>query len=217
MKQVTKGTAPQAFEEWKALENADWQPAYENLRNPEKHALHEALLAEQGWVCCYCGRTVELNDSHIEHFRPQERRTDLALDYRNLHASCLRETSPGLPLHCGHAKGSNFDEARHISPLEPDCEARFIYTLDGRILPADAADVRATYMIDLLKLDVASLRNRRREVGRVFDPAFLATATDDELRALRDVYRRRDGQGRLTGFGHVLARFAEQRLADAPA
>ena len=215
MKHVTKGAAPQAFEAWRALANADWQPSYDNLRHPEKRALHESLLAEQGGVCCYCGRAVALHDSHIEHFRPREKRADLALSYGNLHASCLRETEPGRPLHCGHAKGSDFDEALHISPLDAGCEAHFVYTLDGQIMASDAADARARHMVDLLKLDIAFLRNRREEaVSRVFDPVFLATVTDNELRALRDAYRRRDGQGRTPGFGHVVAQFAEQRLAD---
>jgi hypothetical protein len=77
MKHVTKGAAPQEFETWKALANADWQPTYDNLCNPEKRVLHESLLREQGWVCCYCGQAVALHDSHVEHFRPQERRGDL--------------------------------------------------------------------------------------------------------------------------------------------
>lgn len=216
MKHVTKSAAPEAFEDWKALASDDWQPTYANLQNPEKRVLHESLLAEQGWVCCYCGRSIALQDSHVEHFRPQERYADLALSYDNLYASCLRETEPGSPLHCGHAKGADFDEVRHISPIDLGCEARFLYTLDGRVVASDVADAGASYMIGLLKLDIAFLRNRRRqEVGYVFDPQFLDAVTDDELRVLRDFYRRRDAQGRLPGLGHVLARFAEQRLADA--
>jgi uncharacterized protein (TIGR02646 family) len=218
MKQVTKDVSPREFEDWKARGNEDWQPSYGILRNPEKRALHESLLAEQGWVCCYCGRSVTLDDSHIEHFRPQERYRELALNYENLHASCLRETEPGRPLHCGHAKGADFDEELHVSPLSEDCERRFLYTLDGRIILGDPADTGAAYMLDLLKLDIAFLRNRRQEeVGRVFDPQFLATVTGEELRLLGDFYRHRDEHGRMPSFGHVLARFAEQRLADSRA
>lgn len=216
MKHVTKGASSPVFESWKALTNTEWTATYDNLQNPEKRALHQTLMSEQGWVCCYCGRAIAQQDSHIEHFRPQERYVDLALSYENLHASCIRETEPGMPLHCGHAKDSDFDESLAISPLDPHCEARFLYTQEGYIIASDVADTQADYMVELLQLDIPFLRNRREEeVSRVFDPTFLATVTEGELRLLRDAYRRRDEQGRAQSFGHVLARFAEQRLLDA--
>jgi uncharacterized protein (TIGR02646 family) len=216
MKHVTKGASSPVFESWKALTNTEWTATYENLQNPEKRALHQTLLSEQGWVCCYCGRAITLQDSHIEHFRPQERYDNLALNFENLHASCIRETEPGMPLHCGHAKDSDFDELLAISPLDPHCEARFLYTQEGYVIASDVADTQVDYMVELLQLDIPFLRNRRKdEVGRVFDPMFLATVTEGELRLLRDAYRRRDDAGRTQSFGHVLARFAEQRLLDA--
>ena len=216
MKHVMKGASSPVFESWKALTNTEWTATYENLQNPEKRALHQTLLSEQGWVCCYCGRTIALQDSHIEHFRPQERYANLALSYENLHASCIRETEPGMPLHCGHAKDSDFDELLAISPLDPYCEARFLYTQEGSLIASDVADTQVNYMVELLQLDIPFLRNRRKdEVGRVFDPTFLATVTEGELKLLRDAYRSLDDAGRAQSFGHVLARFAEQRLLDA--
>lgn len=217
MKHVQKAESPREFEEWKALANADWQPTYATLQNPQKCALHAALLAEQGWVCCYCGRSInpDLSDSHIEHFRPQESHDHLALSYENLHASCLRETPRRAPVHCGHFKDCNFDEEQHISPLDPQCEGRFIYTLDGQIAAGDRSDAKANYMIGLLALDIAFLRNRRQEVVlQVFDADFLMTVTREELLTLRDAFRMRNEHGHLRTFSHVLARFAEQRLAE---
>jgi hypothetical protein len=103
-----------------------------------------------------------------------------------------------------------------ISPLDAHCESRFTYTLDGGIIPSDVADAQAAYMVELLKLDIAFLRNRRcSEVSSVFDAAFLETATLQELQTLRDFFRARGAQGKAQSFGHVLARFAEQRLLDA--
>jgi uncharacterized protein (TIGR02646 family) len=218
MKHVMKGASAPEFETWKALANPDWSPTYGNLQNPQKRALHVSLLNEQGWVCCYCGRAISHKDSHIEHFRPQENYPELELSYQNLHASCIRDTpatKPPTPLHCGHVKGAGFDEALHISPLNPECEVRFLYTSKGHIIPSDVADSQATYMVELLRLDIKFLCNRREEeVNRVFDPAFLATVTADELGLLRDAFRRRDEAGRAQSFGHVLARFSEQRLLD---
>lgn len=214
MKRVRKQASPAPFEAWKALANAEWQPTYAVLQNPEKRALHDALLADQGYVCCYCGRSVDRDDSHIEHFRPQESHDALALDYTNLLASCIRETQPGAPLHCGHAKSHDFDEVRSISPLDEDCEQRFLYVAgSGEIKAKSTADAAADYMIKLLKLDIQFLCNRREEVlKQVFDAAFVADATEDELERLALAYRQRRADGRLDGFGHVLARYAEQLL-----
>ena len=214
MKHVSKQASPALFEAWKAQANDDWQPTYAALQNPEKRVLHDALLAEQGHVCCYCGRSVSRDDSHIEHFRPQDGHDDLALEYANLFASCIRETQPGAPLHCGHAKGHDFDETRAISPLSEGCEQRFMYVAgNGDIKALDSSDAPAEYMIGLLKLDLQFLCNRREEMlKRVFDAEFVAAATDDELERLARAYRQRRADDRLDGFGHVLARYAEQLL-----
>lgn len=212
MKYVSKLISPARFEAWKSVRNADWEPSYDNLQNPEKKILHQALLEEQAWVCCYCGRSVSLENSHIEHFRPQETYPDLALEFINLHASCIRETKPGAPLHCGHAKGNDFDEAKHISPLDPGCEKRFAYTLDGTILVTDPGDAAADYMRVLLRLDIAFVRTRRQEVlARVFDAGFLASATNEEMQRLASAFRTPHIDGKLDDFGHVVVRYAEQQ------
>lgn len=104
---------------------------------PEKRNLHSALLAEQGSVCCYCGRSIGLDDSHIEHFKPQERYDELQVDYANLHASCMRRQQRSIARRCGHAKDNGFDEDQYIAPVDPDCEQRFMYTLRGTIIPTE--------------------------------------------------------------------------------
>lgn len=217
MKRIIKGTEPSTFTDWKAKANEDWQPSYGDLQNPQKKVLHEALLAEQAGVCCYCGRAISLTDSHIEHFRPQESYENLALDYANLYASCIRQNDPGTPRHCGHAKGNDFDERKALSPLELSCEQRFIYSAhDGAILPAAPGDECAAYMVGLLKLDIRFLRNQRAEALKsVFDDEFVSSATDEDLARLAQAYREPDAQGRLTSFGHVLSRYAEQLLGTA--
>jgi uncharacterized protein (TIGR02646 family) len=152
-----------------------------------------------------------LTDSHIEHFVPQELQSDLALEYGNLHASCIREHSPDLPLHCGHAKSSELDRQRSISPLDPGCEKRFLYSLDGEVIAAVEQDGNATYMIGLLKLDNPSLQVRRRAaLAGAFTVDFVGTATPDELVALREAARARNRDGRFRSFAHVVARYAEQ-------
>ncbi|SDH61157.1 retron system putative HNH endonuclease [Paraburkholderia phenazinium] len=213
MRFVAKDREPDSLAAWKEQVNEEWTPSYPDLQNPEKRDVHLALLTEQGGTCCYCGRRISLEESHIEHFVPQEASEDLALEYRNLHASCIRALTPRLPLHCGHAKGQHLDLKRSISPLDPAYEHRFRYALDGGLLPANEADENARYMIDLLKLDIAALRNRREAIlAGMFDNEFLASATDEDLEKIRETYRTRDGDRNFQDFAHVIARFAEQLM-----
>ncbi|MDO4683349.1 MAG: retron system putative HNH endonuclease [Lautropia sp.] len=238
MKRVVKGDPPESFQAWKAKANEEWQPDYKDLRNPEKRELHQQLLREQGWVCCYCGQRIDIDagdvprgmgaahagssqsvGSHIEHFRPQEKYPDLSLDYGNLFVSCLRQLNRAEPVHCGHAKGNDFDGELAISPSEVD-EQRFTYTLSGKVLP-DREHGPADYMCKLLRLNEASLKGRRETVlSQVFDEVFLSYLSDEgvdaeqvtnDLRRLADGFRQPDDEGRLPSFGHVIARFAEQQ------
>jgi len=215
MKHVIKGTAPASFESWKTTATSEWTPSYSELREPERGLLHNALLNEQAWVCCYCGRQITVDDSHIEHFRPQRPHVELALTYENLHASCIRSAERNV-LHCGHAKDKKFDEGLHISPLDSKCESRFLYTANGRVIALDRSDANALYMIELLKLNHASLVSRRSDaINRVFNPTALANDSPENIANIRDAQRVLDAQGHALDFGHVLARVAEQRLAES--
>lgn len=215
MRFIEKGNSPAAFDAWKGQLNENWTPTYSNFRNPEKQIVHDALLAEQGRTCCYCGRQIGLQDSHIEHLVPQEQSEALALEYNNMFASCVRQPVP--PLHCGHAKDRHLDRDRYISPLDRECEERFLYNLNGNIVAAREADANAGYMIDLLKLDIAALRNRREQaLAGLFDDEFISLATVEELEQIRDSYRTRGPDGSFEDFAHVIARYAEQ-LIDTPA
>jgi uncharacterized protein (TIGR02646 family) len=214
MKRVLKGTEPASFTVWKESANDEWSPTYPTLQNPQKRDLHDSLLKEQGFLCCYCGREIDATSSHIEHFRPQEHYENLALEYHNLHASCLRETQPGNPLHCGHNKGNWFDETQHISPMEERCELRFRFLRTGEIQSTELDDLAASQMIDVLALDIAYLTNRRQNaILQVFDDDFITHVSNEDLTRLVHALRS-SGVAEQKAFDHVIARYAEQRLRD---
>ena len=81
----------------------------------------------------------------------------MQLDYDNLLCSCVREQSPGEPDHCGHRKGSWFDEQLLISPLQENCETTFKFTANGEIHPRSGSDVAAATTIGRLALDLPKL------------------------------------------------------------
>ncbi|RWC29994.1 TIGR02646 family protein [Mesorhizobium sp. M8A.F.Ca.ET.207.01.1.1] len=196
MKFVEKGEEPDELVSWKADGDVDWVPTYAGLAGEPKQALHAALLAEQGWLCCYCESQIDDSDSHIEHLRPQSDPLVDALDFSNLLCSCQRVTRKGDPLHCGNAKGNWYDAALFVVPIDPTCEARFDYTGNGRILPAQQGDAAAEETIKKLALDIPNLRARRTEV---LTP-FLDDLTDDELRLFVTGYLVKGQDGRFNPF-----------------
>ena len=214
MKRISKTTEPGCFKEWK-LTNAlaGLEMIWKDLQNPEKRKLHQALMNEQGHICCYCQQRIIDTDSHIEHFRPRsEEYTHLIFDYKNLHASCQQSLQPCEPRQCGMSKDNWFDEKLMISPLSKDCETRFRYTLDGSIYPADEVDNAAIKTIKRCALDLDKLQDERKKAieGVVGEDVDLQ---EDEIKRLIVAYRVRDEDGKFEPFAamiiHVLEKLKE--------
>lgn len=186
MLQIHKQAEPDEIIAWKALENEDWQPSYENLMAPERPILRQALLAEQGHVCCYCNRRITESPAdgqnaefHIEHFRPQHSFAPLELDYQNLHASCFKNESVKGRRHCGPAKDNWFDPALTLSPLNNNSGV-IRYGLNGSVFSNSSPAAAET--IKRLALDHAMLNaEREAEIAGKLDADFIQNATIDDL------------------------------------
>lgn len=168
MKYIKKQTEPASLKEWKEQANENWQPSYDKLRNKLKDSIKEALMKEQGYLCCYCEQELTLNDSHIEHFRPQNDPSVDPLDFSNMLCSCQNQLKKREPRHCGNLKGKWFDENNLISPLDTNCETRFKFTADGYIQPRQEEDNAALTTIEKLGLDIPKLRDLRRQAIEPF-------------------------------------------------
>ncbi|MDF5707337.1 MAG: TIGR02646 family protein [Nostoc sp. S4] len=204
MKYIKKNQEPEKFTAWKALENDDWKPSWdENFQAPEKPIVHDALLKEQGYSCCYCGMRITRETSHIEHLKPRSTYPSLSLEYKNLIASCQGESEepPPVPVHCGHKKKYWYDENLMVSPLEITCADFFQYPASGEILPIDnpAKKAAAETTIEKLALNISKLQNMRK---LAIDAALLATdgLTEAEIQLLAQGYEKPDKNGRYTPF-----------------
>ena len=160
MKRIIKDPEPQDYSAWNETDHMAHRPRWKRVPTSIKKKVHQSLMREQGFICCYCETFVAEEDSHVEHFRPK-RCEVFQLDYANLLCSCQGETPPGEPHHCGASKRNWFDEELLISPLSPDCEDRFRFTAYGEILPRQDNDVGAKETIRRLRLDLPKLRSRR--------------------------------------------------------
>ncbi|KWR88168.1 hypothetical protein [Cupriavidus sp. IDO] len=48
MRYILKGLPSAEFEAWLGLATEDWQPTFDQLQNPQKRILQQALIQEQG-------------------------------------------------------------------------------------------------------------------------------------------------------------------------
>ena len=197
MKHIIKGDEPEAFHDWKALANKDWQPTYDNLRGDEKKAVKKNLMVEQGHICCYCERELLDYDSHIEHLRPQSDPEVDSLDYSNMVCSCQDQVKKGDPRHCGNLKDNWFDNDLFISPFDENCENNFTYTHDGKIqvLPQDNNAAQQT--IIKLGLNIPKL-NALRE--KAIEPFLDEDLDADDVARFVSGYLEKDAQGRFGEF-----------------
>lgn len=197
MKHIVKGDEPEAFINWKLLSNDDWQPTFGNLPGEVKNVVRSALMAEQGWICCYCERRLSVEDSHLEHLRPQSDTEVDPLDFANLLCSCQNQISRGEPRHCGTLKDDWNELEMMVSPLDPNCENRFVYDGDGLIRPAIAEDQGALMTIEKLGLAISKLNDLR---ARAIEPFLDEDLSPEELRLFVAGYLTRDESGRYGQF-----------------
>lgn len=116
--------------------------------------LNDVLRKEQKGLCAYCCAHITDKNAHNEHIEPQhpgQYASEKSLDYNNIVASCNH------PKTCGRKKDNHYDSDKFVSPLDEDCETRFIYYPDGVIEGDD-------YTIDLLNLNDYELKNARKAV-----------------------------------------------------
>jgi uncharacterized protein (TIGR02646 family) len=197
MKYIEKQVEPPLFTDWKALANDNWQPTYDDLSGNEKKAVKQALMAEQGYICCYCERQLIDNDSHIEHFKPQSDPSVDPLDYSNLLCSCQDQLEKGEPRHCGNLKEDWFDSELLISPLYPECEKRFTFSGIGNIEPTATEDLAASETIKKLGLNIPKLRDMR---SKVLEPFLDDSLSEKEIGKFVTGYLQKDDNGQYGEF-----------------
>lgn len=172
MKYIQKGESPSEFEGWKEKfrERTGKCPAYADLKGLVKKHLKEALLDEQGHICCYCMSRIDLYDSHIEHFiarseakvRPYSVAVqDVDLNYENMFLSCEGEYTHGNwdGTHCGRVKDNTAHDML-VCPTDPSVEGQFSYSIKGEI---NGLSPEAMTSIRVLNLDSLALNRHRRK------------------------------------------------------
>ncbi|MCL1467640.1 retron system putative HNH endonuclease [Argonema galeatum] len=196
MKYIRKGNEPQEFTEWKAQQKfVGVNCNYGSLQNPEKRLVHQSLLHEQGYICCYCCMRVATDTSHIEHLNPQSKTdSDLSVEYTNMLASC--GSSKHWPKHCGNNKKDN---AIMVSPLQSNCEDLFSYSSNGKIEAAN--NLNQKHNDDVRKtIDILGLNDYDLTQARINALDALQGITNDEAQQLAQVCMQKNTQDEYEPF-----------------
>lgn len=203
MKKINKQNSPVWFETWKNdFENTEGRkPHYKNDFSTDnadgsnrRIRLRSHLVAEQGYICCYCMNAITADSSHIEHFWPKETFRDIDLEYTNLLASCNGEgTIIFDEEHCGHKK-ENWWHEDMVSPVDMKIENMFKYSIDGKIHSirgqedANIADI----MIHNLGLNSFHLERNRRQAIEASEVCEEEDYSEEDIRDFIDYYSNMD-------------------------
>lgn len=197
MRHIEKTAEPADFTEWKQQGDENWNPGWADFdTRPIKQTVKRALLDEQGFLCCYCEVRVDEDHGHIEHIETRHKRPDLALLYTNM-LYCCPDTPRGQPTTCGHARKP--DDPVPVSPLDADCESRFVYTGTGDMLPRDESDADAGETVRILNLNEPTLRRLRAGVYQEVADA-QRDSSAEEFRRWMEIELQRDQWGRFSPF-----------------
>lgn len=160
MRQISNRTQPISFTNWKRKnQNEIWGNFSVTIEYTE---LKEYLRSTQENMCCYCEIAIKQNsDAHIEHLKSRDHFPNQRFDFDNLYASCQHNDS------CGHFKG-NQDPTCMILP-NSNCESRFTYTDNGKIIPTIEGDQEAIKTINVLDLNNKRLKNARMDIIRILE------------------------------------------------
>lgn len=155
MKHITKENEPNSLIEHRTKKHA----CYDNIPTDAKKDLKEALLNEQGHVCCYCMKRIHFEDMKVEHWKPQKY-VELSLCYNNMMGVC--NGNEGNPRHlqcCDTHKG---EDELSVNPLDSNLEALIKYRSDGTIFSDD--EIVNNDLNEALNLNYQTLKENRKSV-----------------------------------------------------
>ncbi|OYD92394.1 TIGR02646 family protein [Nostoc sp. 'Peltigera membranacea cyanobiont' 210A] len=232
MKHIAKGSEPKELCKW--FESAPIDDhgkrincSYENgLPSDIRRLVQYNLLKEQGWLCCYTGIRISEERSHIEHFKPQSLCRKEG-NYEDVNYNNLLAAYPKGECQFGaRARHNWYDADSFISPLDRQCETKFIFDMEGHIKPADDRDKTiqdtnkknnksspANITIKKLELDHDLLIEMRREaINEVFFSENKKLSEAKLRTIVENGYSHRDRQGRYPHFCFVIEQVAQELL-----
>lgn len=216
MKRIKKNKPPKELIAWshtKAVntegEKMNW--GYDDMPAGLRQEVKLCLIKEQGALCCYTGRRISNESSHIEHLKPQEKCVNHEdTKYSNMLAAFPSANFSRKLTYGAHKKANWYDPILFIHPLRDDCERRFSYRDNGSIKAARSNDQAALETIKRLNLD-------DKELNTLRETAIYTTLYEDELSKgeVQKLYRAMDSlnaKGQLPEYCFAIKQACERYL-----
>lgn len=214
MKYIEKNQPPHELHAWiqtqPVVAGQRLNCSYSEMPSDVKNNVKRSLLQEQGSLCCYTGRRIDIDTSHIEHLKPQSHcQANEDIDYQNLLLAFPGSDIGRVP-YGAQRKADWYDESLLVSPLRRDCEARFLFQISGAIKPAKGTDQAACKTIERLGLDEPTLTEMRKQA--IQKALIDRKLSNQNLERIANSFCDRDGTGKFPPFCFAISQAAAQVL-----
>ena len=198
MRYIKKGSEPRSLRKHRNQVGA----RYGNYRYTNE--LREALVHEQGHICCYCCSRIRPNSKAmvIEHWKPQAKYRGLELSYKNILASCtggINSDDTGAH-HCDKKKANREIE---FSPADAShmIEDRIFYEVTTGEIRSNSP-IFDKQLKTVLNLNTGHFKDQRK---RIFEAVIEWKKTKKPSRNTikREIRRLSFTNGKLEEFGPV--------------
>jgi uncharacterized protein (TIGR02646 family) len=166
MRTINPLPEPVTYVQWRAASQADVNYGYDLIPGDLRSEVKAALVAEQRGLCAYTGIGINMDRSHIEHLIPQAHcvQGEGDVEYRNM-VACY-PAPDGVYVPFGAVFKGNWpsppEQHLFVSPRSAACEARFSFSIRGKISVAPD-DEAAKVTVARLGLDNNRLEKLRKE------------------------------------------------------
>ena len=235
MKNIVKEKEPKTLVEYRCANksNLTYKSAryiFDNYKDKNK-VLKQALLEDQGYICCYCMQRIEHKpNTKIEHFKPISKYPEKTLDYNNLFVACNGITT---------SKSTNKEKKRirHCDTSKGDCEGEQKTKKDNdncnlTINPIDGEKYITKYShngeieyLDLVENDIEEIlnlnnhilkRNRKAtlkavitEITRKRNSAWIVSQIKNKIKE----YQEKNKENKYKPYCKVIIYFLEKKLS----
>ena len=212
MIKIAKGQEPA---EWTIIKNTpgiDYDSA-------DKSALRQALFKEQGGICGYCMRRInvaagEVTDTRIEHLKPRtislaENNVAETLYYGNMILCCDGDIDNDGNVHCDNSKG---EQPISFTPFDVAAINTISYSSkDGKIKSSNSQyDKELDKVLNLNHTRLAG--NRKAVIDGLIVAMGKGTWRKSDIEHKIDYFRNRTSKGLLRPYCGVAIWFLEKRL-----
>lgn len=158
--------------------------SYYELTSDTKTVIKKALLQEQGYLCAYCMKRIDLQNTTIEHYIPQnplgiEADDMLSIDYNNMLAVCCGNVNHRKSeLTCDKHRGNT---PLTVDPRNKHSVEKICYKYDGTVYSEDKEIDKDLNQTLNLNCEAVLLKQNRKSVLDAVKKEILKKSAGNEV------------------------------------